>query len=115
MLPVMLRLLTMTEKKITRKVITKVKTAKIEPAVKQEVKPVEEKQYINRSRKTCQFCQSKTTPCYTDMATLRRFTTDRAKILPKLKSNLCSKHQRVVTKHIKYARHLAILPFTPKV
>src|SRR3989344_1031444 len=68
-----------------------------------------------RVKKVCFFCQNKSIPTYTDLVTLRRFLTDRAKILPKLRSGVCSKQQRAVTKNIKYARHLALLPFVPKV
>jgi len=67
------------------------------------------------SKKSCYFCQSKTSPAYTDLATLRKYLTDRAKIVAKLRSGVCSKHQRAVAKNIKYARHLDLLPFTPKV
>ncbi|OGE22228.1 30S ribosomal protein S18 [Candidatus Daviesbacteria bacterium RIFCSPHIGHO2_01_FULL_40_24] len=68
-----------------------------------------------RTKKVCHFCQSKSNPSYTDMAVLRRFLTDRVKIQPAVKNGLCSKHQRVITRNIKYARHLALLPFVPKV
>lgn len=68
-----------------------------------------------RAKKKCLFCQSKSSPAYSDVVTLKRFTTDRGRIIPKLRSGLCSKHQRRVTRQIKYARHLALLPFTPKV
>lgn len=68
-----------------------------------------------RTKKVCSFCQSKTNPSYTDLVVLRRFLTDRAKIVARAKSGLCSRHQRLVTRQIKYARHLALLPFTPKV
>lgn len=105
----------MTEKKITRKVIKKVSTENPEPAPPQEVKQAEEEQKASKSKKACMFCQGKIFPSYTDMVSLRRFVTDRGKIMPKLKTNLCSKHQRAVTKQIKYARHLALLPFIPKV
>lgn len=67
-----------------------------------------------RVKKACSFCQKKLDPSYTDINTLRRFLTDRAKIVPKSKSSLCSKHQRIVTKQIKYARHLSLLSFIPK-
>lgn len=93
-----------TEKKITRKVISKVAKQTEESTKKAPV-----------SKRVCFFCQSKALPSYTDIATLRRFVTDRAKITSHLKNNLCSKHQRVAAKQIKYARHLALLPFTPKV
>lgn len=101
----------MAEKKITRKVISKL-TKKVEAVVEPSG---EEPQKAARTKKVCFFCQGKTSPSYTDIATLRRFTTDRAKIVPKAKSSLCSKHQRAVTREIKYARHLSLLPFTPKV
>ncbi|MBI2599736.1 30S ribosomal protein S18 [Candidatus Daviesbacteria bacterium] len=68
-----------------------------------------------RAKKVCYFCQSKTNPSYTDLANLRRYLTDRAKILPRARSGVCSKHQRAVARNIKYARHLALLPFVPKV
>ncbi len=68
-----------------------------------------------RQKRVCPFCQNKNLPSYTDISTLRRYLTERARIVPKLRSGLCSKHQRVVTKQIKYARHLSLLPFTPKV
>lgn len=104
----------MAEKKITRKVISKAVTPskEVAPVVEQteaEIQPAP------RSKKTCSFCQSKTVPTYTDINVLRRFISDRAKIVGRAKSNVCSRHQRAVTKEIKYARHLALLPFIPKV
>lgn len=103
----------MAEKKITRKVISKASVSSKETeSVKQ---PSEEVQKAGRSKKVCFFCQSKTIPQYTDTTVLRRFTTDRAKISSHLRNNLCSKHQRAAARQIKYARHLALLPFTPKV
>lgn len=109
----------MAEKKITRKVISKV-PVKETVSTEEEVAKVSDGEETvvreaGRSKKTCLFCQSKKDPSYTDMNTLRRFTTERAKIVARVKSNLCSKHQRAVTRNIKYARHLALLPFVPKV
>lgn len=95
----------MTEKKITRKVISRADTSEQTTQPQQAVK----------SKKVCFFCQSKTNPSYTDTSTLRRFTTDRAKIVSRIRSNLCSKHQRAIAKQIEYARHLSLLPFTPRV
>ncbi len=68
-----------------------------------------------RSKKVCSFCQNKTIPTYTDLGNLRRFLTDRAKIVARERSGVCSRHQRGISKNIKYARHLALLPFVPKV
>lgn len=116
-------------KKITRKVIS---PAKKDSPLEEKVVPVEkvseektEETGSSRSemgktrgadgaKKACSFCQSKTNPSYTDMNVLRRFVTERAKLVPKLRSGLCSKHQRLVTKNVKYARHLSLLPFVPK-
>lgn len=95
------------KKKIIRKVIS------TKEAI--EVEPVTSVQKEARSKKVCFFCQNKSMPSYTDLVTLRRFTTDRAKILPRIRSGVCSKHQRAVAKNIKYARHLSLLPFVPKV
>lgn len=68
-------------------------------------------------KKPCFFCfadEGKNTPSYTDVATLKKFVTERGKIVAAARSGLCAKHQRGVTTHIKYARHLALLPFTVK-
>ena len=67
-------------------------------------------------KKVCFFCtatKTKAVPIiYTDVVTLRKVVTDRGKIVSKQRSGLCSGHQRIITKQIKYARHLALLPFT---
>lgn len=68
----------------------------------------------SRAKRVCLFCQKKSTPTYTDLSVLRRFLTDRAKIVAKERSGVCSRHQRAVAKNIKYARHLALLPFVPE-
>lgn len=65
-----------------------------------------------RSKKVCFFCQSKTEPRYSDAASLRRYLSDRGRINPRGRSGACSKHQRRVSREIKRARHLALLPFT---
>lgn len=62
-------------------------------------------------KKTCLFCDDKSVPSYTDSAKLRRFTTDRGKIVSKQRSGVCAKHQRRLSVEIKRGRHLAILPF----
>ena len=64
-------------------------------------------------RKVCSFCVDKVDHIdYKDAAKLRRFTTERGKILPRRISGNCAKHQRQVTLAIKRARNLALLPFT---
>ncbi|MDY2684859.1 MAG: 30S ribosomal protein S18 [Selenomonadaceae bacterium] len=64
-------------------------------------------------RKVCQFCVDKVDHIdYKDVAKLRRFVTERGKILPRRISGNCAKHQRQVTVAIKRARNIALLPFT---
>jgi small subunit ribosomal protein S18 len=62
-------------------------------------------------KKVCRFCTQKLKVDYKDPDTLRRFVTERGKILPRRITGTCSKHQRVVTEAIKRARILALLPF----
>ena len=49
---------------------------------------------------------------YKDVAKLRRYITERGKILPRRISGNCAKHQRQMTTAIKRARNVALLPFT---
>lgn len=65
-------------------------------------------------QKSCLFCDQKKQPSYTDIVTLRKVVSDRGRIVSRLRSGLCAKHQRRVTSEIKRARHLALLPFTIK-
>ncbi len=59
----------------------------------------------------CFFCQYKTEPSFKDLDNLEKFLSPRKKIVNREKSNLCAKHQRKLTKEIKYARYLAMLPY----
>lgn len=64
-------------------------------------------------RKVCSFCADKVEAIdYKDVAKLRRFITERGKILPRRISGNCARHQRQVTLAIKRARNIALLPFT---
>ncbi|WP_206460122.1 30S ribosomal protein S18 [Anaerovorax sp. IOR16] len=66
-----------------------------------------------RRKKVCQFCADKTeTIDYKDVDKLRKYVTDRGKILPKRITGTCAVHQREVTKAIKRARIVALLPYT---
>ena len=66
-----------------------------------------------RRKKVCQFCadQSETID-YKDVEKLRKYVTERGKILPKRITGTCAIHQREVTKAIKRARIVALLPYT---
>lgn len=102
-------------KKTIKKITTQVEDATKKADTKLEQASEETEEQKVPKRRGCSFCQSKQIPSYEDTATLKRFLSERTKILPKTYTHLCSKHQRAVTKHIKYARHLALLPFTPKI
>ena len=68
---------------------------------------------MNRKRrKVCQFCVDKC-ECidYKDAAKLRRFISERSKILPRRTTGTCAMHQRQLTLAIERARHIALLPF----
>ncbi|MDR1627104.1 MAG: 30S ribosomal protein S18 [Spirochaetia bacterium] len=65
-------------------------------------------------KKVCRFCTQKIKADYKLPEVLRRFTTDRGKIVPRRMTGTCAKHQRVLTVEIKKARRLALLPFVEK-
>jgi small subunit ribosomal protein S18 len=78
------------------------------------------KKFIRKIQKTnapkkCVFCADKKEPLFSDTATLNKFITDRAKIVPMSRSGLCTKHQKRLAVAIKQARHLALLPFIVRV
>ncbi len=66
-----------------------------------------------RRRKVCQFCVDKVTSIdFKDTAKLRKYVSDRGKILPRRMTGTCAMHQRQLTEAIKRARHVALLPYT---
>lgn len=66
-----------------------------------------------RRKKVCQFCADKTEVIdYKDVEKLKKYVTERGKILPKRITGTCAVHQREVTKAIKRARIVALLPYT---
>lgn len=63
-------------------------------------------------KKVCAFCADKVEVIdYKDVAKLRKFTSDRAKILPRRVTGTCARHQRELTVAIKRARQVALLPY----
>ncbi len=65
-------------------------------------------------KKVCRFCTQGLKVNYRNPETLRRFVTERGKILPRRITGNCAKHQRELSREIKRARVLAFLPFTKK-
>ena len=65
-----------------------------------------------KRRKVCQFCVDKCQHIdYKDTAKLRRFLSERSKILPRRTTGTCAMHQRELTEAIKRARQIALLPY----
>ena len=64
-------------------------------------------------KKVCAFCVDKVESIdYKDTQKLRKFTSDRAKILPRRVTGTCARHQRELTTAIKRARQVALMPYT---
>lgn len=64
-------------------------------------------------KRVCSFCVDKIEQIdYKDTARLKRYITERGKILPRRISGNCASHQRQLTRAIKKARIIALLPFT---
>jgi small subunit ribosomal protein S18 len=65
-------------------------------------------------RKVCKFCIKKATIDWKDVGGLKRFTSERGKIMPRRITGTCAKHQRELARAIKRARSLALLPYVSK-
>mgnify|MGYP002602938653 CR=1 FL=1 len=77
-----------------------------------EEKRVERPRVKRSKRKVCAFCVDKVDYIdYKDVAKLRRYVTERAKILPRRITGNCAKHQRALTVAIKRARHISLMPY----
>jgi len=73
------------------------------------------KKIVRKTPKDCFFCKGKKTPDYKEPEVLRKFTSERGKILGRDISGVCMSHQRKLTFAIKRARHLAYLPFVSSI
>ena len=71
-----------------------------------------QQQKNRKRRKVCQFCVDKATFIdYKDTAKLRRYLSERGKILPRRTTGTCAMHQRELTEAIKRSRQIALLPY----
>ncbi|MCL2843138.1 MAG: 30S ribosomal protein S18 [Oscillospiraceae bacterium] len=65
-----------------------------------------------KRRKVCQFCVDKCQHIdYKDTVRLRKFMSDRSKILPRRTTGTCARHQRQLTVAIKQSRQVALIPY----
>jgi small subunit ribosomal protein S18 len=68
---------------------------------------------FSRRPRVCQFCADKTKSLdYKQIDLLKRYVTDQGKIRSRRETGACAKHQRMVAKAVKRARHMALLPFS---
>ena len=74
--------------------------------------PMKRRGGMHRSKKVCVFCGKESTIDYKDVAKLKRYVSERGKILPRRITGNCAKHQRALTVAIKRARHIALMPYT---
>lgn len=66
-----------------------------------------------RRKKVCAFCSDNSNVIdYKDVNKLKRYVSERGKILPRRITGTCAKHQRALTVAVKRARHIALLPYT---
>lgn len=64
-------------------------------------------------RKVCYFCMDGIEVVdYKDIGRLRRYVSDRGKIEPRRQTGTCAKHQRMLSRAVKRARHVALIPFS---
>lgn len=67
-------------------------------------------------RRVCSFCVDKATAIdYKEIPKLKKYVTERGKILPRRISGNCAHHQRILTVAIKRARNIALLPFSTEI
>ena len=72
----------------------------------------ENRQQGRKRRKVCQFCVDKCQDIdYKDVPKLRRYISERSKILPRRNTGVCAQHQRHLMVAIKRARQIALLPY----
>lgn len=67
---------------------------------------------VKPTKKSCYFTKNNTTPDYKDVLVLKRFINDRSKIIPATYSGVTSKNQRKLTREIKKARFMSLIPYT---
>ncbi|HVZ66703.1 MAG TPA: 30S ribosomal protein S18 [Patescibacteria group bacterium] len=76
-----------------------------------------DKKNITRKRRPekvvgeCFFCKEKKNPSFLEFDVLSKYTSERGKIHSRVRTGICSKHQRKLTTEVKRARYLAFLPF----
>ena len=73
--------------------------------------PMRKKGGMRRRKKVCVFCGKDNVIDYKDTAKLKKYVSERGKILPRRITGTGAKHQRALTVAIKRARHVALMPY----
>lgn len=73
--------------------------------------PMRKKGGMRRRKKVCVFCGKDNVIDYKDTAKLKKYVSERGKILPRRITGTCAKHQRALTVAIKRAHHVALMPY----
>ena len=73
--------------------------------------PMRRRGGMRRRKKVCVFCGKDNVIDYKDTIKLKRYVSERGKILPRRITGNCAKHQRALTVAIKLARHVALMPY----
>ncbi len=82
------------------------------PVATEEVKAQPKKFKKTAKRKVCSFCVDHVDEVdYKDVAKLKRYITEKGKILPRRQTGTCAEHQRALTVAIKRAREMALIPY----
>lgn len=101
------------EKESWKEAFSKMSEAKKERAPKKSGEGKAGHGIRRAKRKICQFCVDKVAEIdYKDVQKIRKYLSEKGKILPRRISGCCAKHQRQLTTSIKRARHIALLPYT---
>jgi small subunit ribosomal protein S18 len=83
-----------------------------EKTTTQAAQPAKKPMKRVQRRKVCTFCVEKATSIdYKDVNKLKKFVTEKGKMLPRRMTGVCAKHQRMLAEAIKRARIVALLPF----
>ncbi len=73
--------------------------------------PMKRRGGIRRRKKVCVFCGKDSEINYKDTNKLKRYVSERGKILPRRITGNCAKHQRALTVAVKRARHVSLMPY----
>lgn len=69
-------------------------------------------EFNKKKKKICLLCAGKTTVDYKNPETLKRYINEKGKMVPRRVTGTCALHQRLVSKQVKRARAIALLPYT---